>query len=194
MDEGVVRTTVRAARRSPFVTVLILAGVLIVVAGGLFVLIDRPWRDSAVAAASPDPCLSLDTDAARRLIPTAKVPQSDGHGAADRVRECRLNAPAGMLAVEFDRTMTGDLRSGAARTFTAKAHEYGALQPIPDLGDAAAVGSPPGTQTIAVLVRRRNVVVTVLYFPGGGAPSLPDGGRPDCVAVARMAASAVNAG
>jgi hypothetical protein len=192
MDEGVLRTTVRVARRSPIVTVLILVSLLVIVASGLFVVLERPWRDSAVAAASPDPCPSLDTDAARRLVPTRKVPQSDGHGATDPVRQCRLLAPTGMVTVEIDRTTTGDRRAGALRRFTAKAHEYGALEPVPGLGDAAAVGSPPGTQTIAVLVRRGNVVVAVLYFPGADAASLPEGGRADCVAVARAAAAAVH--
>jgi hypothetical protein len=97
---------------------------------------------------------------------------------------------AGLLSVEIIRTTDGDLRAGAEREFDTRAASNEARESVPDLGDAAAVGFP-GTESVIVLARLGNVVVTVSYFPGSAAPSLSDRGRADCVAVARIVVAAI---
>jgi hypothetical protein len=123
------------------------------------------------------------------LIPASMRPRPVGRAAADPRRECALQGRAGMLSVEFTRITGGDLRSGAERMFDSRVEHYEA-RAVPDLGDAAAVATP-GVATIIVLVRRGNVVVMVTYFPGSDPPALPDGGRADCIAVARLALDAI---
>jgi hypothetical protein len=155
----------------------------------------RPWRNTPwwpgvdIASATPDPCPALDTETAGRLMPTAVRPRPSGSGADPR-RECTLMGRAGLLSAEIIRITDGDLRAGAEREFTTRAARYEARESVPDLGDAAAVGFP-GTESVIVLARRGNVVVTVYYFPGSAAPSLSDGGQADCVAVARIVVAAI---
>jgi hypothetical protein len=93
------------------------------------------------------------------------------------------DGPGRLLSVEVIRTSDGDLRAGAEREFDTRAASNKARESVPDLGDAQGF---PGTESVIVLARLGNVVVTVSYFPGSAAPSLSDGGRADCVAIARI--------
>jgi hypothetical protein len=131
------------------------------------------------------------TDPVRRLVrdDTTVLPVL-GRDPDDPSRMCRLTDQVSGLEIEVGRERVGDLRAQTAQSYDvsvrATVDVFGPVQRVSGLGDAGVAGV--WDSTMRVIARRGNLLVMVDYRPGPDRPA--DGGRADCVAVARAVLAA----
>jgi hypothetical protein len=180
------RVTTAHRHNNGWIAGLLIAVLPVAFAVSQLFVADRPWENrtwwpgAAFATGTPDACVGLSTEAARRLVPDGEPDHGYGD-AGSAMRNCRLTGGTPRLEVDVYRATYGDLIAEAKDDVDRVKRSGGNYSPVADLGDEAFAGADNGSN-LKVVARRCNVVVEVQLNPDG---DVPDPGAPAYTAMLR---------